>query len=138
MCDLTQFVISILVKDARAESLAKLFMELVVLSFGMVAVIVVDADSKFLHLFKEMCLLLGFIFWPLARGNHKGSSVEKNHRFINKTQSIVGTELGTHHSFVENSKTSQYAWNSAPIDDTDIPRSLAAVGRYFKSLWMSN
>ena len=58
--------------------------------------------------------------------------VEKYHRFINKTQSIVGAELGTHHSFVENSKNSQYAWYSAPIDDTDIPRSLAAVGRHFK------
>ena len=35
-------------------------------------------------------------------------------------------------SFIENSKTSQYAWNSAPIDDTDIPQSLAAVSRHFK------
>ena len=29
-------------------------------------------------------------------------------------------------------KTSQYAWNSAPIDNTDIQRSVAAVGRAFK------
>ena len=47
MCDLTQFVISILVDDACSENLGKLFMEQVVLSFGMVAVVVVDADSKF-------------------------------------------------------------------------------------------
>ena len=40
--------------------------------------------------------------------------------------------MGTHFSFVENSKTSQYSWNSAPIDDTDIPRSIATVGRHFK------
>ena len=132
MCDLTQFVISILVSDARAEVLAKLFMEQVVFSFGMVAVVVVDADSKFLSVFKDMCEKLDFIFWPLARGNHKGNSVEKYHRFLNKTQTIVSAEVGTHHSFVENCKTSQYAWNSAPIDDTDIPRSLAAVGRHFK------
>ena len=37
-----------------------------------------------------------------------------------------------HHSFTENSKILQYAWNSVPIDDTDIPRCLAAVGRHFK------
>ena len=43
MCDLTQFI---LIKDARAEILAKLFIEQVVFSFGMVAVIVVDADKK--------------------------------------------------------------------------------------------
>ena len=47
MCDLTQFVISILVNDTRSEIIGKLFMEHVVLSFGMVAVVVVDTDSKF-------------------------------------------------------------------------------------------
>ena len=46
MCDLTQFVIFILIKDVRAEKLAKLFMEKVVFSFGMVAVVVVDANNK--------------------------------------------------------------------------------------------
>ena len=31
-----------------------------------------------------------------------------------------------------NAKTSQYTWNSAPIDDTDIPRCVAAIGREFR------
>ena len=79
-----------------------------------------------------MCIALGFKFWALSRGNHKGNSVEKFHRFLNKTQTIVGQDRGTHLSFIENSKTSQYTWNSALIDDTDIPRCLAAVGRHFK------
>ena len=56
MCDLTQFVVSTLVENASSEILAQLFMETVVLSFGMVAVVVVDADSKFLGIFKEMLL----------------------------------------------------------------------------------
>ena len=60
-------------------------MEQVVLSFGMVLVVVVDADSKFLNLFQDMCQRQDFIFLPLARGNHKGNSVEKYHRFLNKT-----------------------------------------------------
>ena len=38
---------------------------------------------------------------------------------------------GTHQVFTENA-TSQYAWNSAPIDSTDIIRSVAAVGREFR------
>ena len=81
MCDLTQFVVSILVSDATSENLAKLFMEQVVFNFGMVAVVVVDADSKFLSLFKDMCLTLDFILWPIAHGNHKGISIGKYHRF---------------------------------------------------------
>ena len=56
MCDLTQFVISTLVKRGTAAYLAQLFMENVVLSFGIVAVVVVDADSNFLGVFKAMCV----------------------------------------------------------------------------------
>ena len=52
MCDLTQFIVSIIVSDAHSESLGKLFMEQVVFSFGIVAVVVVNADSKFLALFE--------------------------------------------------------------------------------------
>ena len=54
MCGLTKFVISIIVDDACSEILSKLFMEEVVLSFGMVAVVIIDADSKFLSLFGKM------------------------------------------------------------------------------------
>ena len=107
-------------------------MEQMVFKFGMVAVVVVDADSKFLHLLKEICQALGFRFWPLSRGNHRGNSVEGYHTFLNKTQTIIGEDRDTQQSFMENSKTSQYAWNSTPIDDTYIPRYLAAVGQHFK------
>ena len=34
--------------------------------------------------------------------------------------------------FHQNVRTSQYAWNSAPIDDTDIPRCVVAIGREFR------
>lgn len=132
MCDLTQFIVSIVVSNANSTVLAKLFMEQVVLTFGMVAVVVVDADSKFLGNFSAMCDILDIKLWPLTRGNHKGLSVERYHRFLNQTQTIAGQDRGTHQSVIENSKTSQYAWNSAPIDDTGIPRSLAAIGRHFK------
>ena len=45
---------------------------------ALVDVVVVDADSKVLRLFKYMGLKLDFIFQPLARGNHKGLSIEKS------------------------------------------------------------
>ena len=109
MCNLTQVIINILVNNVRAKTLAKLFMEQVVLSFGMVDVIVVDADRKFLSLFKEMCFRLDLIFWPLARGNNKANNVGKYHRFLNKIQTIVDEERDTHSFFIENLKTSQYA-----------------------------
>ena len=47
-------------------------------------------------------------------------------------QAIVGQDCGSHEVFILNTKTSQYAWNIAPIDDTDVVCSFEAVGREFK------
>ena len=132
MCDLTQFVISIPVADTTAVNLAELFVEQVILTYGMCAVIVVDDGSNFKGVFESMCKILDITLWTLARGNHKGNSVERFHRFLNKTQTIAGASVGTHCIFRRNAKLSAYAWNSAPIDDTDIVRSIPAIGREFR------
>ena len=50
---------------------------------------------------------------------------------IDLTHTIVGQDRDTH-SFLENNTTSQYAWNSASIDDMEIPRCATAVGCHFK------
>ena len=77
MCDLAQFVISTIITNPNSTELARLFMEQVLLSYGMCSVVVVDAESKFQATFKDMCAKLNIMFWPLARGNHKGLSVER-------------------------------------------------------------
>ena len=129
MCDLTQFSLSTITTETHVEHLAKKFMENVVILFGMVAIIVVDAGIWFNSVFKYMCSDLGIIYWNLAHGNHKGMSIEKYHRFLNKTQAILDQYRGTNNIFLQNAKTSQYAWNSTPIYGIDILRSVAAVGR---------
>ena len=101
MCDLTQSVISSVVWNINVEILAKTFMEEFSLQFGMKAVIVVDADSKFRSVFEDTCKALKIHHWPLSQGNHKGLSVDKYHQFINKTQTIVGQYRGTHLSIFE-------------------------------------
>ena len=129
MCDLTQFFISSVVRNINVEILANTFMEGFALSFGMTSLGIVDADSKFWGVFEEKCKALKIHLWPLAWGNHKVLSVEKYHRFLNKTQTIVGQYRGTHLSIFQNSKTPRYAPNSTLVDNTDVPRSLAAFGR---------
>ena len=132
MCDLTQFVVSTITFDITSHALAKLFMADVILSFGMCAIVVIDDGSTFKGHFTLMCEALKIQYWILSRGNHKGNSCERYHRFLNKTQTIHGNDRGTHNVFLQNAKTSQFAWNSAPIDNTDVVRSLAAVGREFR------
>ena len=46
ICELTQFIMLSIKTDNKSESLVKLFMEEVVLSFAMVSVVVADADSR--------------------------------------------------------------------------------------------
>ena len=121
MCNLTQCSVSSLLHDPTTAVLAEVFMQEVVLSFGVVAVVVVDADNKFCGTFEEACNTLKITFWTLARVNHKGNSVERYHCVLDKTQTICGTDRGTHHTFATNIKTPQYAWNTAPIDNTNIP-----------------
>ena len=103
-------------------------MEEVVLSFVMVAVVVVYTDRWLRGAFEAMCKCLQIIFLTLACGNHKVNSVEIYHWLLNKTQTIAGQERGSHDVLIQNTKTYQYALNSSPIDDTGVMRSVAAFG----------
>ena len=70
----------------------------------MIAVLVLDTESRFRGALEEMCKCLQITFWPLARGNHKGNSVEKYHRFLNKAQDIAGKDRGSHDIFIQKEK----------------------------------
>ena len=66
----------------------------------MTAVIVVDAESKFISVFEDMCTALKMHLWPLAQGNQKLPSVDKCHKFINnKKLSYVKIEEGIYLSY---------------------------------------
>ena len=106
-------------------------MENFILLFIMVAIIVINTSIQFKNVFEDMWLTLGIIYWPLSNGNHKGMIVKKYHCFLNKTQEIAGQDRGTHGVFLHNAKTSQYAWNSVPINGTYILRSVPAVSCEF-------
>ena len=133
MCDLTQFVISSAVQNINAEVISKTFMVYIALSFGMIELVFVDTDSKFRSIFEEMYTALKIYFWPLARGNHKGLLVDQYDGYLNKTQTIAGQDHVKHLSILQNAKISQFAWNSAPIYNTDVPHSLVAVGGDFQT-----
>ena len=132
MCALTQFVVSTIFFKINADHLATLFMSSIILNFGMCYVVRVDNGSNFKGVFIDMCKILKITHWGLSRGNHKGNAVEKYHRFLNKTQTIHGNDKGKHEVFFQNAKISQFAWNSAPIDNINAIHSIVAVGREFR------
>ena len=105
MCDLMQFFVSTINTETHAEHLTKTFIENAVLLFSIVAILVDGAVSQFKNVFKDLCVSLGIIYWPLARGNHKYIFVEKYHCFLNKNQAIAGQYRGTHDVHNQNKKT---------------------------------
>ena len=76
-----------------------------------------------------MCKALDLNYNILAKRNHKGSTVENFHRFNIKTVAIEMDSWQSNDVFVPAGVAAEYAWNSAPIDGTDILRSTVAIGR---------
>ena len=104
MDDISQFIISSPTTDITAVHLGKLFMAEVIFAYGMCSVVVIDDGSSFKGVFILMCTKLGITYWCLSRGNHRGNSVERYHRFLNKTQAIAGNDRVTHDVYLQNAK----------------------------------
>ena len=101
-------------------------------SFGLVAVVVLDADSRFRGAFEAMCKFLKITFWHILSGNHEVDSFKKYHRFLDKTQAIARKYSSSHDIFIINAKTSHYACSRALIDDTNKMCIVADFGREFR------
>jgi hypothetical protein len=132
MCDLTQFVITVPAKSTLAVDLAINFFENVLMKVGLCGLVVVDAGSSFVAEFRGLCTILGLRFHPAARGNHQAVSVERFFRYLNKAVAIATNDRGTLACVLPSISVATYAWNACPIDGTDIPRSVPAIGREFK------
>ena len=132
MCDMTQFVVFIATEFVTASHLARLFMEGVLLKFGLCSMIIVDDDSKFKSTFVEMAACLRLRLHVAAARSHKTVGVERFHRFLNHSTTIFAEERGTSECFVECGMMAAYTWNASPIDETGIIRSIPAIGRELK------
>ena len=65
----------------------------------------------------------------LAKHNHKGLLVEKLHYFINKNIIIIVEDRRTNDVFIVTSDAVECAYNSFPIDGTNILRNVLTIGR---------
>jgi hypothetical protein len=132
MCDLTGFVLVNATNNIAAHDLARLFVQEVLLKIGFCGLVVVDDGGNLKGLFVAVCDILSIIIHVAAHGNHKAVGIERFHKFLNKAVAIASNDRGTNTVFVEAAHTAACAWNSSPIDGTDIIRSVPAVGRPFR------
>ena len=103
----------------------------ILLQHGFCHTVVVDADSKFRGMFKKTMQMLHLNVHWTSGNNHDSILVERFNLYLNKGLKILCTERSTTRSYVEAAQLLTYAWNSAPMAETDISHSLVAVGREF-------
>ena len=132
MCDLTGFVILTPLKSILSQDLAVVFMESVLLQIGFCHMVHVDADNKFRSVFEAMCKSLSLRLSIAAKGNHQSVSIERFFKYANKAVTIATQDRATLSVWVPAILLAAYAWNSSPIDGTDIIRSIPAIGRPFR------
>lgn len=113
----------------KASYLARMFMEHVLLKFGLCLMVVIDDGNEFRGIFESMCNTLRIKFHIVVERNHKAIGVERFYKFLNHAQRISTEARGTSEPFVEVGIATAYAWNASPIDGTDIVRSVPAIGR---------
>ena len=101
----------------------------VLMKFGFCHLVVLDDGSLLNGAFIVMYDVLNLNHDALAKCNHTGLTMKNFHRFLNKGVTIAAEDRGTDDIFVPAGITTGYAWNSAPIDGTDILRSIPVIGR---------
>ena len=104
----------------------------VLLQHGLCHEFVVDADRKFKPIFTHAMSILNINMHVASGRNHDAIMVERFNNFFNKGLNIFCSERDTTRYFVQGTHMLAYAWNSAPVTETDISCSLIVVGREYQ------
>ena len=83
MCDMTEFVVCTAITTTEASYLARMFMEHILLKFGLCIMVVCDDGNEFRGTFEQMCTALNIRFHVVAKRNHKAIGIERFHKFLN-------------------------------------------------------
>ena len=93
--------------------------------------IVVDKGNEFAGILSRVLDILHIPKEMASPENHRRIRNERFHRVLNKAQAINTADFDDFFLWYEGVLFATYAWNAAPSDGTNIPRSLAAIGREF-------
>ncbi|CAJ1952165.1 unnamed protein product [Cylindrotheca closterium] len=99
---------------------------------GLPRLILIDEGSENKDQFTALCDTIGIAYHTVSPENHDGILCERFHKYLNKVQQIGAADMNTYEEWAMNTLFGTYAWNAAPVDDTDIQRAFAAVARHFK------
>ena len=129
---LTGFVmVAFLQSEVSSFSVAQTFLERFVGTVGLPLHVVVDKGNEFAGTFSTVLDTLQIPHETASPENHRRIRNERFHRLLNKVQAINTADYSSFFLWLQGTLFAAYAWNATPADGTDIPRSVAAIGREF-------
>ena len=128
---LTGYANGALINDETADSVTAAAFQHFFIPFGLPKIVIVDDGSTSADLVKKVCNQLQIRVHAVSKGNHRAILCERFHRYLNKVQKIHRTTVGNPDDWHTAMLLALYAWNAAPVDGTNITRSVAAIGREF-------
>lgn len=128
---MTGFAAATFVEALDSETMTRATFTAFFISHGLPRLVIIDAGSEFAGALQVLCGNIGLTHYTVSKGNHKAIICERFHRYLNKVQRIHAADCETFQDFMFGTIFAVYAWNSAPVDDTNIARSYATVGREF-------
>ena len=130
-CGMTSFAVCESVRSPDAKGFAAALMR-ILLWFSICHTLVIDKASAFFGIFRDVTLLLHLNCHVISSENHDAMLVERVNRFLNKGLRVMTNERNSVRIAAEAILLLIYAWNSAPIPGTDLPRSVVVTGRVFQ------
>ena len=128
---MTGFAAATFVNALDSETMTRAAFTAFFISHGLPRLVIIDSGSEFAGALQTLCQNIGLPNYTVSKGNHKAIICERFHRYLNKIQRIHAADCETFQDFMFGTIFAVYAWNSAPVDGTNIVRSYAAIGREF-------
>ena len=128
---MTGFAAATFVNALDSETMTRAAFTAFFINHGLPRLVIIDSGSEFAGAMQTLCQNIGIPNYTVSKGNHKAIICERFHRYLNKVQRIHAADCETFQDFMFGTIFAVYAWNSAPVDGTNIVRSYAAMGREF-------
>ena len=128
---MTGFAAATFVDAIDSETMTRAAFTAFFINHGLPRLVIIDSGSEFAGSLQVLCQNINLPHYTVSKENHKAIICERFHRYMNKVQKIHAADCETFQDFMFGTIFAVYAWNSAPVDGTNIVRSYAAIGREF-------
>ena len=131
LCIMTGFAGVGPLQSEKAEDGATCAYQHFFITRGLPLLVIIDDGSTFKGYLLRLLGILGIAHYCVTKEKHRAVICERFHQYLNKVEKIHAAECQSYEEWLMGALFAVYAWNSSPVDGTDIGRAVAAIGREF-------